>query len=322
MSYYNILEVNKNADNDEIKRAYRRKSMLYHPDKPNGDAEKCKEINSAYETLRDTNKRKQYDFEQQMLHNPLGMFSGGNMNGLGMPFMNMQTNIGSEDVNELFSSLFGNMLNTPTEGTRATNIFKGLNDFPIEELFSKNPLNRKNIKPEAIKIPLTISIEQSYIGCSLPIVINRWQMVSDTKIYEQETIYIDVYQGIDNNEIITLNEKGNITENLIKGDVKLTISIDNNTQFTRDGLDLIFNKTLTLKEALCGFSFDIDHLNNKKLAFNNTSNVNIIKPNYRKKIANLGMKRKDKTGALIVMFEIDFPDKLEKQQIEQINDIL
>ena len=318
MSYYNILEVNKNSDSDEIKRAYRRKSMLYHPDKPNGDSEKFKEINSAYETLHDTNKRKQYDFEQQMMQNPMGMFSGGG----GMPFMNMQANVDSEDINELFSTLFGNVLNTPVEGMSKQGMFKGMNGFPIEELFSKNPLNHKNIKPDPIKIPVIISLEQSYLGCSLPIVINRWIMVSDTKIHEEETIYVDVYPGIDNNEIIVLSEKGNITENQIKGDVKIVISVNNNTQFTREGLDLIFNKTLTLKEALCGFSFDIDHLNNKKLAFNNTTNVTIIKPHYRKKIANMGMKRNDKTGALIVLFEIDFPDKLEKQQIEQINDIL
>lgn len=320
MSYYEILEVNKNADSDEIRRAYRRKSMLYHPDKKGGNEEKFKEINSAYETLHDVTKRKQYDFEQQMMQNPFGMFSGGGMpNGLGMPFMNMP-NINEEGVNELFSSIFENMLNPQTDDIPNVQIFKG-SDVPMEELFSRNPFNKKNIKPDPITIPLTISLEQSYQGCSIPIVINRWLMISNTKINEEETMYIDIYQGIDNNEIILLKDKGNISENQVKGDVKIIISIENNTHFKRDGLDLIFNKTLTLKEALCGFSFDIEHLNNKKLAFNNT-NATIIKPHYRKKITNMGMKRNDKIGYLIVLFEIDFPDTLEKDQINKLNEIL
>jgi len=325
MSYYKVLEVNQNADSDEIKKSYRRKSMLYHTDKPNGDAEKFKEINSAYETLRDANKRKIYDFEQQMSQSPFRMFSGADTGGLGgMPFMNMPTNINEEGVNELFSSIFGNMFNPQMDQMDQmpnVQIFKG-SDVPLEELFRKNPLNRKNIIPEPISIPLNILLEQSYHGCSIPITINRWIMISDTKINEEETIYVDIYPGIDTNEIIILKEKGNVTDNQVKGDAKIIISVENNTHFSRDGLDLIFRKTLTLKESLCGFAFDINHLNNKKLVFNNKTNITIIKPNYRKIIANMGMKRNDKIGSLMVVFEIEFPDKLDEEQVSKINDIL
>jgi len=321
MSYYEILEVDKNANDSDIKRSYRRKSMLYHPDKPNGNEEKSKEINSAYETLRDPNKRKQYDFEQQMLNNPLGMFSQSMGGGMGMPFMKMPTNINEEGVNELFSSIFGNILNPQASNMPNVQLFKG-SDVPLEEIFSRNPFHKQNIKPDPVIIPLTISIEQSFIGCSIPIIINRTIMISDTEIIEEETIYIDIYQGIDNNEIITLIEKGSITDNQIKGDVKVCITVENSSCFQRNGLDLIFIKSLTLKESLCGFSFEINHLNNKKLAFNNKSNVTLIKPNYRKKIENMGMKRKDTTGSLIVIFEIVFPDQFTSEQIEQLNQIL
>lgn len=320
MSYYKILEINNNADSDEIKRAFRRKSMLYHPDRPNGNVEKFKAINSAYETLSDSGKRRHYDMEQQLQNNPFKMFGG--MGGMGgMPFMNMQSNVEPDDVNELFSALFGNAFQNSDMGPNMR-LFTGGNDISIEELFSKSPLNNQNIKPEPIIIPVSISLEQSYIGCSIPIKINRWLMISDTKINEEETVYVDVYEGIDNNEIILLKDRGNISENQIKGDVKIVISIENKTLFERDGLDLIYRKKLLLKEALCGFSFDIDHLNNKKLAFNNKNNSTIIKPNYRKKIANMGMKRNNKIGSLFVLFEIDFPDKLENSQLEQIGEIL
>ena len=98
-SYYDILEIDRNAEDSDIKRAYRRKSLLYHPDRPNGDAEKFKQISLAYETLGDKNRRKQYDFEQQLQgSSPFGgMFPPGSM-----PFMNMRTNVCEDDVRDLF----------------------------------------------------------------------------------------------------------------------------------------------------------------------------------------------------------------------------
>jgi curved DNA-binding protein len=68
-NYYDILGVNKNASQEDIKKAYRNLSKKYHPDKTGGDESKFKEINEAYDTLGDETKRKQYD-------NPFGNFGG------------------------------------------------------------------------------------------------------------------------------------------------------------------------------------------------------------------------------------------------------
>ena len=70
-NYYDILGVNKNASQDDIKKAYRNLSKKYHPDRNNGDDSKFKEINEAYDTLGDESKRKQYDNP-----NPFGGFHG------------------------------------------------------------------------------------------------------------------------------------------------------------------------------------------------------------------------------------------------------
>ena len=75
-SYYDILGVNKNASQDDIKKAYRNLSKKYHPDKTGGDDSKFKEINEAYDTLGDETKRRQYDNP-----NPFGNFGGGNSGG-------------------------------------------------------------------------------------------------------------------------------------------------------------------------------------------------------------------------------------------------
>ena len=64
------------------------------------------------------------------------------------------------------------------------------------------------------------------------------------------------------------------------------------------------------------------HINNKKLAFNNKTNPTMVKPSYRKKIPNLGFKRMNKTGNLIVVFDVVFPEQLTKEQIESLNTIL
>ena len=58
MSYYDCLGISKTASQDEIKKAFRKKSLLCHPDKPTGDAEKFKKINEAYQTLGDEHKKK------------------------------------------------------------------------------------------------------------------------------------------------------------------------------------------------------------------------------------------------------------------------
>lgn len=320
MSYYELLDVHKNASDDEIKKAYRKKSLNVHPDRNGGNDEKFKEINEAYEILGDSRKRKQYDFEQQLSNNSFGMFSGMPMRS---SFMDAPMDINSEDLNEAFSALFGMGNMHGNSGVKMNmpnvHIFKG--EVPMEELFRRG-MEKCNIKPEIINIPLHISFEQAYNGCSLPVTISRWMMIGDTKINEEETIYVDIYQGIDDNEIIELKEKGNVNEYQIKGDVKICVIIDNNSNFERSGLDLIYKKTLTLKEALCGFSFDILHINNKKLAFNNKNNKTMVKPNHRKKIPNMGFKRNNKTGNLIVVFDIEFPDKLTHDQIDSLSTIL
>ena len=324
MSYYQVLEVDKNASESEIKKAFRQKSLHYHPDRNGGDDENFKKMGEAYETLSDKNKRRQYDFEQQINSNPFGMFGGMSMRP---PFMDSSIEINNEDLNEAFSALFGmgglgglgglgskNKMEMPN-----IRIFRG--EIPTEQIFRRG-MEKCNIKPEVVQIPLNITFEQAYYGCSLPVTINRWTMIGDIKINEEETMYVDIYEGVDDNEIFCYEEKGNINEYEQKGDVKVCINIEKHSHFQRSGMDLIYKKTLSLKEALCGFSFDILHINGKKLAINNKSNSTMIKPNHKKKIPNLGFKRTNKTGNLIIVFDVEFPESLTQEQVQSLSAIL
>ena len=98
-----------------------------------------------------------------------------------------------------------------------------------------------------------------------------------------------VLEHSDDGEIILLQGKGNVF-NEIKGDVKVQIKVSNNSKFVRKGLDLYYDYRLSLREALVGFNFTIQHLSGKVLTINNT-NGRIVSSGYEKRIPHLGMKR-------------------------------
>ncbi|RWZ78068.1 MAG: molecular chaperone DnaJ [Candidatus Chaera renei] len=107
--YYEVLGVGKSASADEIKKAYRRLAVRYHPDKQGGDEARFKEINEAYEVLKDPSKRQRYD---QFGH--AGVGSGGSAGGpfegfgdFGRQGQNIHFDFGDLGLGDIFSSFFG-----------------------------------------------------------------------------------------------------------------------------------------------------------------------------------------------------------------------
>ena len=118
-----------------------------------------------------------------------------------------------------------------------------------------------------------------------------------------------------------LESTTNIVNENNKGDVKIFVTLKNETEFTRSGLDLIYNKVITLKEALCGFTFDINYVDGRTFKINNNNGI-VITPNYKKLIPKMGMRREDHQGNLIIQFTVTFPETLTKEQIESIKEII
>lgn len=303
---YQILDVEKTASPDEIKKAYRRLSMKWHPDKndaPNAE-EKFKEISKAYAVLSDEEQRRKYDmsadgFDMSSVNLPdlFKVFMGANN---GMPFGFPPPGMMHVDLNNIPGM---HHMSGPEVGFSMENIFQNLR------------------KPPPIIANVGITLKDAYQGTSYPLKINRWIMNGNTKTYEDETIYLTIPAGIDDNEIIIARDKGNILNDSLKGDVKVFINIENNTEFLRHGLDLDYTKIITLKQALCGFSFEIEHINGIHYKINNT-NGTIIHPSYKKTIPSKGMIRDGMEGNLNIHFIIEFPKSLDKESIEKLEAIL
>ena len=103
--------------------------------------------------------------------------------------------------------------------------------------------------------------------------------------------------------------------------MKIFIKIINNTDFVRNGLDLTLHKTISLKDALCGFTFDMRYIDERIFKINN-GNGNIITHNYKKVIQGMGIKRENHIGNLIIEFSVIFPEKLTDEQVDALTKIL
>lgn len=307
---YKILEVPESASIEEIKKSYRRLSLIYHPDKNNNNPEstaKFQKILEAYETLGDVDKKREYD---GMRSNPFFKMMGGQQ--------------GASPVDELFSNIFG----MPFGHMASFGHSQSFDDNPFKHvrIFHNGiPVNPQGFaqgiqKPTPIIKNIIVPIDKILTGTTMPIDIERWIMQDGNKTFENETIYVTVPKGIDDGEIIVLREKGNIAREDCKGDIKLFIKIENNTEFRRNGLDLVLEKTISVKEALCGFTFELKYITGKAYTINNNSG-NIISHGYKKIIPNMGFSREQHTGNLIIIFNVKFPEKLSEDVMEKLKNI-
>ena len=324
-NHYKVLGLEETASKDEIKKAFRTLSLKYHPDRnPNNkDAvDKFQEINNSYEVLSDEQKRREYDM---MRNNPFFNLGGNDGHG---PDINMDDLLGS-----LFGAQMGMGMGMPffppnmgfpphsNMGMQGLppgmkiHVMRGGPQGGFHSVFNQIQ------KPPSITKTITITMEQVFSGATIPVEIERFIMESSIKIYEKETIYITVPKGIDDGEILEIKDKGNTLDNNNKGDIKIFIKVENNTSYERNGIDLLTNKTISLKEALCGFKFDLKYINGKMYTLNNNSG-NIIVPNYKKIIPNMGLTREGHTGNLIITFTVEFPSHLTEEKMAQLRELL
>jgi DnaJ-class molecular chaperone len=290
--YFSILNISRDSTLNDIKKAYRLMSIKHHPDKngndKNGNAtsEQFNKINEAYSILMSN-----YDSiklaEKKLDH---------------------------EYVNK---ALVANPVNCyVNNANNAVNAVNAVNDTMVSKY-----VNVINSNYEDIIINLALNYNEAYNGCNKPINVERKINVNNIIGHEKETLYVQIPKGIDNNEIITLVNKGNsyVNNGVSHSNVKIIIQLIPHELFERNGLDLIFIKSISLKEALLGFSFMLNHINSKSY---NITCTEIIHFNYEKIKPAMGFMRDSFVGNLIIKFNIIFPVSLSLETKKQLATLL
>ena len=214
-SLYDTLGISQSASADEIKKAYRRLARKYHPDinKDKGAEEKFKEINAAYEILKDDSKRQQYDQHGD------SMFGGQN-------FHDFASGQGGADLDEILRSMFGGGMG----GGRA-----GFGGFSSGG-FGGGGFQAPDLDVQAkITIPFNVAISGGKHSIS----------------YGGNDFDIKIPAGIKNGEKMRLKGKGKNYQGQ-KGDLFLSVEVSNSPDYERDEDDLTKNFDIPLKTALFG----------------------------------------------------------------------
>lgn len=319
-SYYDILQVPKSASDDQIKRAYRKLALKYHPDKNPGNEEankKFADISNAYEVLMDSEKRNIYD-----RHGEEGLKQHAANGGRGGGGMNMQ---------DIFSSFFGGGGQAEEEEkiARGEDVIVDL-EASLEDLYmggSMKVWREKNIlKPAPGKRRCNCRNEvyhrQIGPGMFQQMTEQVCEQCPNVKyVREGYFVTVDIEKGMQDGQELVFYEDGEPIIDGEPGDLKFRIRTAPHDTFRRDGNDLHTTVTITLVQALVGFDKTIKHLDDHLV---DISSKGITKPKEVRKFKGEGMPLhfSTKRGNLYVAFEVLFPTKLTQEQKESIKSIL
>ncbi|PKA61044.1 Chaperone protein dnaJ 3 [Apostasia shenzhenica] len=348
VDYYKILQVNKNASDEDLKKAYRKLAMKWHPDKnPNNKKEaeaKFKQISEAYEVLSDSQKRAIYDqYGEEGLKGgvpPPGagagpggasFFPGGGDGPTVFQF-------NPRNAEDIFAEFFGfsSPFSGMGSGVGGMGGMRGRSRFSNSSLFAddifgpafggmrESPMeSQRQQKALPIENKLPCSLEELHKGTTKKMKISREIAdISGNTIPVEEILTIEVKPGWKKGTKITFPEKGNEKPNVIAADIIFIIDEKPHDVFTREGNDLITTQRISLAEALTGYTVQLKALDGRSLTIQINS---IIHPNYEEVVPGEGMpipKDPSKKGNLRIKFNIKFPARLSAEQKAGIRKLL
>jgi len=326
---YEVLGVSKDADEKEIKKAYRKMAVKHHPDK-GGDEHFFKEVNAAYEILSDPKKREVYD--------KYGLEGVENEGG--------PSAAGGED---LFSMFFGGGGRSRSSGPRKGPSLQHPLKVSLEDLYNgktvKLAINRKVIEGEANVCDTCNGqgavMEMRQIG---PGMITQMQRpCSDCKGQgntakmksERKVIEVHVDKGMHNNQKITFSGLADEVPGRETGDVHFVVQEKEHELFKRKGADLLIMQDISLNQALTGFSYRFKHLDGRDVIIK-TRPGKVIEselkdPDTGRSMPYMMMVPKEGMpslgnpfvkGDLYIAFHIEFPKTLPTDVVEKLRDLL
>ena len=323
---YEILEVPVNATIEEIKKSYRKKVLHHHPDK-GGDPEIFKKINYAYEILSNPEKRELYNKRGKN-----GVKDTGNV------------------PNDIFATMFGNMFQKMDPFGNMFGMFQNFHnsirktqstiyniDVSLEDLCTRKVINLKVSRKRVciccddnksiictdckgtgmimFVMPVGPIIQQMNKQCNkcqgIGKLYNSCNSCQNGIIDDSKNFDIYLTPEMENGYKYILNNEGNQAKGYEPGDLILVITRKEHPNFQVKGNNLIYKKNITLKEALCGHSFDIIHPSGEILG---VSTREVIDPETIQ-ILPKGMTE----GSIMeIHYKIIFPKTLKPEQIEII----
>jgi len=321
-------QVEKDATPKEIKTAYRKLAVKHHPDK-GGDEHRFKEINAAYEILSDAEKRSKYD-----KYGLEGLEEGGGGGGAA--------------AEDLFSMFFGGggsrrRSSGPPRGEDVNHPIA----VSLEDLYNgktvKLAVNRDVLDGEPKMCPTCdgegIVLELRRIGLGMVQQIQRHCQDCQGEGYkckkkrERKVLEVLIEKGMKNNQKIVFRGMADEKPNMEPGNVNFVVQEKDHHFFKRKGADLLVTKKINLKEALCGFSWKIKHLDGREIVIQSKPGE-IIKAEsadgrlpYSKIVPNEGMPSRGNPfvkGNLYVLFTVVFPNNgdLSPEMIEGLRKFL
>jgi DnaJ-class molecular chaperone len=346
-NYYELLEISKDSTEEEIKKAYKKLAIKWHPDKnPNNVIEaenQFKKISEAYQVLSDPEKKEIYDkYGEEGLkqNNNMGgggpfhsaddifkMFFGGGMNG--MPGMRGESQLKKTDPKIVHIPLTLKEMYTGSKKKITINLkhichlcsgFGGTNPLTCDECNGNGfVIVNRMIGPGMIqrmqsacnkckgKKKICSSICKDCNGEGIG--TNNKQFIISTKA------------GIMNNENIIHEKEGDELLDEIRGDIVFIIQEEPDPIFKRIGNDLICEYEVKLGDSIIGTEVNFIHLDSNKITY---KEVNIIRPKSYHIIKKMGMPIKDTNqfGDLYIIYNILYPNKIlnsaEKEKIKNI----
>lgn len=357
--YYETLGVSKNASQDDIKRAFRKLAHEHHPDKGNGNAEKFKEINEAYQVLGDEKKRSQYDRFGSNFEQAQGFGGGYGSGGQGSPFEGFGFGgFGGQqgvefDLGDIFSDIFG----------------------------GRNERQSRRSRGVDLEMPMTISFEESMQGVTKTITLEKTDVChvcngsgaapgsnvvtcvkcngkgevvttrrtifgniqsaqvcdkcdGDGKMPETpcsvcngngilrrpKTIEVKIPAGIDNGQRIRIHGEGEVGyKGSNPGDLFITIRVTPSVEFKRDGNNLHKEIPVSFVQAALGTKVEV-------LTIDGNIEVKVpagTQPGTMLKVSGKGapVVNSGKRGDLLLTVRVIIPHKLSKREKELLDEL-
>ncbi|XP_017280894.1 dnaJ homolog subfamily B member 1a [Kryptolebias marmoratus] len=330
--YYNVLGISKGASEEEIKKAYRKQALRFHPDKnksPKAE-DKFKEVAEAYDVLSDAKKRDIYDrYGEEGLKGSAD--GGGHTAG---PSFNYTF---SGDPHAIFAeffggrSPFGHFFPTDRDDLDPNDPFGafgmgGMGGF--HRAFKPHPggphrPHERRQDPPVVH-ELNVSLEEVFSGCTKKMKISRKRLNPDgcTVRKEDKILTVNIKRGWKEGTKITFPKEGDETLINIPADVVFVVKDKPHPVFRREGSDIVYPAKISLREALCGCTVKAPTLDGRTIT---VTSRDVVKPGTKKRIIGEGLplsKCPEKRGDMILDFSVKFPEKLGQNTRDALGEIL